>query len=550
MSTSSDKPIKTQSAKRSSHPTGNEPLPAFLRRVAIGVVIAAIVQLVLLWGTSLPLGIPEEWTWARCDFSVLDLGGLLAPFLAGVFLCGIASFVAPRINQFTQRGKATALLLLWGCGVVWLFSTVSAAPGIAGLSRAPFVLYYTRSSGYFTQAREDVTNVREFLRTYRERINDSSQPENYLHLGTHPPGLTLSIVGIRNACEHLPALRAFLKTTQPASIRESLTTISQLITPEARETWETDSATLWAMTVIVALLATGACVPLYLLCRRTVSSEVAVWVATFWLLVPAMAIFFPKSDVMFAGLAMWIQWLWLEGVTRRSVRFGIAAGTLIFIAVNLSLAFVPIGLILVLQGFCVDRRLQTDSSAENRGIEWARARIYWSSALAFFALILLAWLIGEINLIDVWFQNLRNHAAFYDHATRTYLAWLIVNPIELSIAIGMPLFLMGLLGLWTIFSESQNTRPWLAVLSSRGEILIPILVWAILWVSGKNMGEAARLWGFLMPYAVWLTAFLLEKWHRNDRFPRWVRGLFLVQMVTCVATVIRIDGFHFAELLS
>lgn len=544
------KPAAGRSIKRSTPVTGEAPHCLFLRRATLIACIAAIVQFALLWGTSLPLGVPDEWTWARCDFSVLDLGGLWAPILAGVLLCGVTCWIAPRMNQFSKQVKVAALLLLWGSGLVWLFSTISAAPGIAGLSRAPFVLYYTRSSGYFTQARDDVSNVHEFLRTYRERINDSTLQENYLHLGTHPPGLTLSIVGIRNACEQSPLLRSVLQATRPESIRDSLATILPLIPPEAQETWETDAATLWALSLIVAILATGTCIPLYLLCRRTVSPETAIWVAGFWLLVPAMAVFFPKSDVMFAGVAMWIQWLWLEGVTRRSIGFGVAAGALIFIAVNLSLAFVPIGLILVLQGFIVDIHPRTNEPPAARRFEWARANVYWSSALAFFSLILLAWLVGSINLIDVWFQNLRNHASFYDHATRTYLAWLIVNPIELSLSVGMPLFLLGLWGAWSLLAPDGKKRRLLDLFSSRGEILIPILVWGILWASGKNMGEAARLWVFLMPYAVWLAAFALERWRECDRFPRWVLALFLLQMATCIGTVVRIDGFHFAELLS
>ena len=34
--------------------------------------------------------------------------------------------------------------------------------------------------------------------------------------------------------------------------------------------------------------------------------------------------------------------------------------------------------------------------------------------------------------------NFRNHAAFYDHYTRTYWKWLLVNPIELIFAVGAP----------------------------------------------------------------------------------------------------------------
>ena len=36
-------------------------------------------------------------------------------------------------------------------------------------------------------------------------------------------------------------------------------------------------------------------------------------------------------------------------------------------------------------------------------------------------------------------------------------------------------------------------------------------VWSILWLSGKNMGEAARLWIFLAPWPVMTAAIALSK---------------------------------------
>lgn len=503
-------------------------------------IIAALVQLIVLWLTRIPLGVPQEWTWARIEFTILDWGGIWLAVVVGAGLCLFVRWGSQRIRAATNSSCALLLMLLWLAGTVWILSIVSSVPGIAGLSRAPFVLYYTRSSGYFTQAREDVTSLRQFLSTYHARIQDSSNPENYLHMGTHPPGLTTAFVAIIQLCERSSVMRNALLATQPSSVREGDAIIAQHRSGVDRTTLDVDAAALWLATLIVALMAAGTCVPLYLLARRTASREAAWWTAAFWLLVPAVAIFLPKSDVMFPCLTMWLQWLWLEGVDRRSWRLGVAVGAMVFLALCLSLAFVPVGLMLVLQGIFVS--LPATAQPERRWFEFHAARwnIYLGSGAVFGLLIIAARLGGGINLVEVWLQNLRNHAAFYAHATRTYFPWLVINPLELSFALGLPLAGLAMVGLWSLL---MKVRPW------RVDLLIPILIWAVLWVSGKNMGEAARLWIFLMPYAVWLTAVSIDRTMISQISPRWLTGCYLLQMIVCVGMVIRIDGFHFAELL-
>ncbi|WP_437227421.1 hypothetical protein SH661x_000341 [Planctomicrobium sp. SH661] len=514
-----------------------------VRTILLCATVGALVQLGLLWGTSLPLGVPKEWTWARVEFSFGDVFNLWPAVVTGLMLIGYVHWGSTKIRTSSKAGRAAFLLLLWAMGLFWTLSEVAAVPGIAGLNRAPFVLYYTRSSGYFTQAREDARDLKQFLATYHERIQDSSLAENYLHMGTHPPGLTTAFVAILNGCEKFPALRQAVLATQPGSIRDSFAVIAQNLSPEARTTWESDSAAIWLATLIVILLETGTCIPLYLLARRTVSPEGAWWAAAFWLLVPAAAIFFPKSDVLFPCLAMWIQWLWLIGIDRRSVWVGAAAGAAIFVAVCLTLAFAPLGLMLVLQGiFVVPSKDQRATSLQSQApkFDLGRLNVYLGSGVVFGLLILAARLLGGINLLQVWMQNLRNHASFYDHATRSYLPWLVVNPLELGIALGLPLAVLSGAGIWILL---KHVRPL------RWDVLIPVGVWAILWLSGKNMGEAARLWVFLMPYAVWTAAISIDRFAEENRQSRPLLVLLMVQMVVCLGTVMRIDGFHFAELL-
>ncbi len=98
----------------------------------------------------------------------------------------------------------------------------------------------------------------------------------------------------------------------------------------------------------------------------------------------------------------------------------------------------------------------------------------------------LGWAVTGADPITVWTWNLKNHARFYVEYPRTYLAWLVVNPIELAIALGLPATVWCLVGL-------------------RSPRCVPRIAWATIGVLfllnlvGRNMGEVARLWMLFLP---------------------------------------------------
>jgi hypothetical protein len=165
----------------------------------------------------------------------------------------------------------------------------------------------------------------------------------------------------------------------------------------------------------------------------------------------------------------------------------------------------------------------------------------------------------EINLPAVWVWNLRNHAQFYEQYTRTYWKWLLVNPFELAFAAGLPVSVLAATG----FGIASRRL--------RGGELAPYVAYAavfgVLCISGKNMGEAARLWLFLQPWVLWLSAPCFESVgpalpadepscgapfaRRSSAGTAGPTGwivLLVLQFLTCLASATRIDGFHLSEL--
>ena len=489
-------------------------------------LLTGIIQVWFLWGTQIPLGVPDEWTWPRIPFSSASQFNLVLTAITGAVYLSYVSWAANRLKQSSFWISIHCLTMSF-LGFFWIMGAVSAGDEIHGLGRSPFVLFYERTSGYFTQARDDVSSATEFLKTYQDRISDSNVPENYLHQGTHPPGLTLAYYGLIKSCEQNESLVNLAQITQPESVQGSLSTIKTNSLASGIPFTPVHQATIWWAILITALLGALTTWPLFLLLRMSVSNEAAWWTTAMWPLIPAVSIFLPKSDVLYPVFAVLLQWIWLVSLNKNSWWLGVFTGVIMFCSLNLTLAFAPIGVILGLQFLLHFWRTKQITAVSG-------------FLIALFGSVGLCWMLLETNLIGIWLQNLRNHAAFYDHSTRSYLPWLIANPIELTISVGAPVATLAILGIWQSrqTDSTQNHNLWIAT-----------SVWALLWLSGKNMGEAARLWIFLMPIALWATAYSVQSLVSTSNAGRKSLLVCLViQILVCIITVLRVDGFHMDQI--
>ena len=153
------------------------------------------------------------------------------------------------------------------------------------------------------------------------------------------------------------------------------------------------------------------------------------------------------------------------------------------------------------------------------------------------------------NMLSVWQTNLTNHGAFYDEHVRTVWKWLIVNPIELGMAVGLPVALCALVSLWFACSaQTENSRRECGTLGIDVSASVVVTIGA-LWLSGRNSGEAARLWCFLTPWLLVLTGHLLcaesESREETDSPAVIWYTLLMVQMIVCVSMSGRVSGFSF-----
>lgn len=492
-------------------------------------VLGAVVQLVIILNPAIPLGVEGEWVWPRQfrGFPSL-LGEILLPAIPGLLLIAYLWFTTRRTCVRSRPWLWLAGLM--PLGLLWSTGVIAAGPEGTGLERTVFVLYYPRTAGYFHQAKYEAENLAEFLAGYEDSIQDLSNPDNYLHIGTHPPGLTTLNRLLLNACRDSAALRNLAQATQPRAIAETLQFIAQAELRSGKLLTEGDLAALWLSVVVSHLIAVGAIVPTYFLARRLGTENAARWAAGLWPLVPSLLIFLPKSDAVFAGLAMLLQLLWLNSLERRSIFYGFLTGIVFVVCTTLSLAFFTLGLIFLLQFIWMSLNDRFNWRATCGGIAGGIISI------------VVIYCVTDVNLLTMWLQNFRNHGEFYTHNARSYYLWLGVNLFEAGCGVGLPVYLLSLMGLFCLFRTSPRHNRW---------ILAGAIAWGILWISGKNMGEAARLWLFLAPYALLACVpaiHALVSTERTSGRQYILPGIALLQLAASLLTALMIDGFGFTEL--
>ena len=539
-----------------------------MHRATIGLILAAAAaSLGVLWLSQVPLGIPGEWTWDRIAAEPDSVWNLIgAAVAAGLYVAVV------RIGWKRLRGESRLAPTWWGhqrleaCAwlvslvamvFAWLWIVQEAAPLRNRLGKAAFVLYYPSSSGYFTKARYDAPNPAAFLAGYEDLMRE----RDVLHVGTHPPGLFLVFHGLIAACEKSPALASWLDATQPTSFREACDVIAtnSLRSQTPRPLLPLDRRVLWLATLLVLLSASLVVVPLYGVVRQTHGSATAWLTASLWPAIPAVAMFVPKSDVVYALVGMMIVWTWLGAVKRRSVVLALVAGLLAWGGLMCSLAFLPVFLFAALVSWsratfsCASQSEESTLtlSPQSRGEGTGGAMVVggwfgllpWRCVIAAVAGFVVPTLsVGwwaRVNLLAVWWLNYQNHAGFYELYPRTYWKWLLVNPVELSFAAGGPVFLLAVV---SVVSLAKERRSALAMAAWS-----MLFVWGMLWLTGKNSGEAARLWIVFLPWLVWLAGPLLADAEAKSK-QRWLRPawvLLAVQLVVCLLTVARVSGFHF-----
>ena len=444
----------------------------FSRASAIVVGIQTVIVVGFALGLSrklFPLGVPGEWEWLRIPTSPAFVDVLLALVALAAYsvVGGIGYHVLRRKSGWAREVFAVVVLaslafpmqavIQWG------------APTGYGLARWIIALHQRGSSGYFSVASTEVPDLGEFLAEYPAWI----AKQDPLHIGTHPPGLIASERLLLSLFEANPTLVRAMDDMTPESV--AMAAKVYVASPPLRPA---DRATLVVTGALILLACSLTVVPLYALARVLLKAEHAWAAALFWPVVPSAILFQPTSDTAFpllATLAIALAATSTVGALRRGLPLAIVTGILLGVGMQFSLVFLPVGLVVGLV-------LLSDSN-----LAWkSRIALFLTVGVGFIAATLAFWWLTKASPFAIWWWNQKNHARFYEAYPRTYWKWLVENPIELAVGLGLPAALLVITGL---AKGREIPKP----------SLIAIAVLALLTLSGKNLSEVGRLWIPFMP---------------------------------------------------
>jgi len=470
---------------------------------------AALVAgfVVALRAGVMPLGVRGEWEWLRVPFSPSALDVLLA----SVGVAAYAAF-AGLVRSLLGRGagavrEAIALLALLVASVTVQAVVPSGAPTGYGLAKWAIILHEKGSSGYFQVAKNEVDDPWTFLAEYPKWIVG----RDALHIGTHPPGLILLEAVLLRAMERSPGMTRFVEDHIPNSV-----TLAFRVYERNNPMTPADRATLALTGMLTLFCCAATVVPLYALARASLPAPAAWSVAALWPLVPSAVLFHPTADTAFplfstAALALAAHAGLLSPRPGRAA--AVVCGVVLGIGMQFTLAFLAVGLIVAL----------VLASAPGRSLKES-ATLILATGVGFLGLTFLVWLLTRANPFVVWWWNLQNHARFYVEYPRSYLAWVLANPVELAVALGLPVAVWAAVG----FARPRGlSRTSLAAAS----------VLVLLTLSGKNLSEVARLWLPIMPALIVAAGHAFERTGAGAKSLAATIALAGVETLTLQATI-------------
>jgi hypothetical protein len=432
------------------------------------LVLAAIPFDLAPWLRG-PAPYPPEWQWAyRPD-------GASPPLLAAA-LCalGLLALLGATGAEAVRRRAARLAPLLVGATVLlgWLFQLALLArePG----SPLATLLARTRSRSFTSyhavaispEARDPLG----FLRRHAESLRDEVRSAK--HAATHPPGPVLFYRAALAVCEGSPPLTNALLAAAGVPDRD----FPPPATRAARA-----AALLGAL--LLGLLGAATAWPVFRLAEALDLDRLSAGrLGILWALLPGPALMTPQFDQALALPVAAATLLALRALRAdrrgRAAGLGALAGVVGGIALFTSygaIAFLAIG------GACV--------LAATRA--WRRS---WPLALGGAVAALVAFgvpaLLGH-EPFRALATALRIHREVYT-APRSYPLWLLFDPLDLALFLGVPVAVAGVLRLLPSASSTPLGPVGRFHRAAFGGVAVLVLL-------GVTRGEVGRLWIPLMP---------------------------------------------------
>ncbi len=438
----------------------------------------------------------SEWYW---PYLLRPVARWWPAFLTGLALVGVGGWWLRRRDE----GFRLPLLLLVALNLALQVAFIYADRPAVGAELVDRTLSKA-SNGYQATAGE-IAGLNDALRRFPELMLTFDNE----HARTHPPGLIVAHWLTDHALRRVPSIAEAL--ARPAT-QWRCTDLWVLARPPSVAA----ALLLWSWAPL--LLAALTVAPAYGLSREWFAPRHARLPTLLAAALPALLVFAPTPDQMFACLAMGSLFLLVSGLRRMRWLRVLAAGLVVSLMTFLSLG--NAAWVALLAGYALWWWVwpaEEDGASWREGKRWLMVVLLAVSALSFWLVYWIGWGVAPWAVARV---GLGQH---YELVTslRRYEWWLGYNLLDFLLFAGLPVAL-GLIWRAIHAARRRDRLP-----DGRLALLLVVLLLA-LNLAGSTRGEVGRLWLVFMPAAAVLAGGIFSR-KLNDSLSLWL--LLIAQVV-------------------
>jgi hypothetical protein len=478
------------------------------------VVALTLVLCLLVARQALTLGVRGEWVWQyRPGAGGAGVGaGLLAELRLPLGLLGILLVLVWCLREAEKAlaswdREVLAVVLLVAAG--FLFQLASGSI-YAGLGQDVLAVTEESVGGYYGLSQEIISPT-AFLAGY-PRLLATREPVG--HLNTHPPGNTMYFYVLRRFFEDHPDLARQVTALEPPSMRGPEGAFALVESQHQLVLSFAERAAIFVGILLVRLKAALVVVPLYLLVRWGLGKRRAVEVAALGVTIPSVVVFLPGLDAAYPTGAAALAALMVGALVWRSGLLAFLAGVALYGVMLFSPALALVA-VLVLLWYGLARWTGWGERLRRRPGQASFLQVLGVGILGFAIVLVVLWVFFQFNAVATWWECLRSNARFNRLTGRSYLPWVLYNPVDFLMFLGVGLSALLLAGTAGVLLRLKAWRRWDPMTLGLAVFVLALLA---LDVGGMNTGEVARLWLFLMPGVALLAACALEGFGSAGRY--------------------------------
>lgn len=438
----------------------------------VAAVVAGSVPLPLcVWLGVLRLEVPgQHWFFhdpqSPRPFLLLPLAAL------GLLLVALARALSGQTRQRAGMALLTAVL------ASYLMAIGVRSSAMSGFVTLAMTVVAEGSNSYYLTAIESPDPL-ALARDYPHQM-----PHLLLHASTQSPGAMLLHAGLHRLFVRSPAALASAETLFVVHPCYRATDVVALVGPLMGRHIRPDDleAALLIALLFPLALALGV-LPLYGLARRLGGERPALVLVGLYAVTPSFIWYTASLDQLCIPAALLVAFLGLTGVREgkwgRLVGAGVITGATVFVSLGFAL-MAGVTVLFATALACHRARRVTLGAAAPALVYLAGAAVALTALCLGFGVDLPAVLAASAGLRRELYHNLR----------RGYVTWLLLNPVEFGMGLGMAgvTLTVAALVLWRRLS-----RPAVALL---GALVVALVGLALL---GQVRGETSRMLMFVMP---------------------------------------------------